>query len=246
MAAKGEMASRSTSPQEPALSFDAGRVRAILFDLDGTLMALRGGERGGALAERLVAVLPAASEEEVRHVVRRLFVLTETPTNYVLAVLDRVGLDTWLRPLADRARRLKGIGTLETLEPVAGVETLIPRLARHYALGVLTNRARREAFAFLERYGLRPFFGAVTTRQDTWRFKPHPHVVRRTAALLGVTPEQALVVGDMPVDMVAARRAGAQAVGVLTGFATEEELWAAGAHAVVADVTRLPELLGKP
>ncbi|MDQ7029614.1 MAG: HAD family hydrolase [Ardenticatenia bacterium] len=222
------------------------RVRAILFDLDGTLMALHGGERGGALAERLVAMIPLLPEKEVRRLVCRFFVLSETPTNYVLAVLDRVGLDTWLRPLADRARRLKGIGTLETLAPVAGVDIVVPRLARQYALGVLTNRARRETFAFLERYRLRPFFGAVTTRQDTWRFKPHPHAVRRTAALLGVRPEEALVVGDMPVDMLAARRAGAQAVGVLTGFATDEELRAAGAHAVVPDVNSLPDMLGVP
>ncbi len=222
---------------------DVGRVEAILFDLDGTLMALRGGERGGRLAEWLAALLP---EEEARRLVRRLFVVTETPSNYVLAVLDRVGLDSWLRPLADWGRRAKGIGTLDTLAPIEGVPELIARLAPHYRLGVLTNRARRETYTFLERYGLRTFFGAVTTRQDTWRFKPHPQAVRRTAALLGIAPERALVVGDMPVDMLAARRAGAQGVGVLTGFATEEELWSAGACAVVPSAIHLPELLELP
>lgn len=222
---------------------DVSRVEAILFDLDGTLMALQGGQRGGRLAKWLSPLLPPRDAERL---VRRLFVVTETPSNYVLAVLDRVGLDTWLRPLADWGRRAKGIGTLDTLVPIEGVPQLIARLAPHYRLGVLTNRARRETYTFLERYGLLGFFGAVTTRQDTWRFKPHPQAVHRTVTLLDTTPDRALVVGDMPVDMLAARRAGAQGVGVLTGFATEEELWAAGASAVLPSVLHLPEVLGCP
>jgi phosphoglycolate phosphatase len=52
-----------------------------------------------------------------------------------------------------------------------------------------------------------------------------------------------LMVGDMPVDMETARRAGAQAVGVLTGFATREELHESGAHVVLGSVAELEGVL---
>nr|WP_290668669.1 HAD family hydrolase [Ardenticatena sp.] len=222
---------------------DHSRIDAILFDLDGTLLALRGGEKGGTLATYLRPFTPILPGRNPEQFMRRLWVLTETPTNYVLAILDRLGLDTWLRPLADRARRAKGIGTLENLAPIEGAMETVQALASRYRLGVLTNRARRETFAFLDQSGLRPYFGAITTRQDLWRFKPHPQAVRRTAHLLNVPPERVLMVGDMPVDMETARRAGAQAVGVLTGFATAEELHAAGATIILPSVCDLPPIL---
>ncbi len=225
------------------MTFDPSRVQAILFDLDGTLVQLRGGQKGGSLAGWLRPAARWLPNRDPEMAARRLFVITETPTNYALAVLDRVGLDTWLRPLADRARVAKGIGTLGNLHPIPGVPDLLPRLAQRYPLAVLTNRARREAYGFLEANQLRPYFSAVTTRQDLWRFKPHPEAVRRTARLLDVPPERILMVGDMPVDMETAYRAGAQALGVLTGFATEAELRAAGASAILPTVAEMESLL---
>lgn len=223
---------------------DTDRVDAILFDLDGTLMQLRGGQKGGELARWLAPLAPLLPGRDAAATARRLFVVTETPTNYLLALMDRSGLMTLLQPLADRARVAKGIGTVGNLHPIEGVEGLLPRLAARYPLGVLTNRARRETNHFLEANGLRDYFGAVTTRQDLWRFKPHPEAVRRSARLLDIPPERILMVGDMPVDMETARRAGAQALGVLTGFATEGELRQAGADQVVESVAEMDEILG--
>ena len=224
-------------------ALDATRIRAIVFDLDGTIMALRGGQKGGALARWLAPVAPVLPNRDPQGAARRLLVLSETPTNLLLAVLDRAGLSGLLRPLADHARRAKGIGTLGDLHPIEGVPELLPRLAARYPLGVLTNRARRETNGFLDANDLRQYFSAVTTRQDLWRFKPHPAALRTVAAALDVPTEALLMVGDMPVDMFVARRAGAQALGVLSGFATEAELRAAGADAILPDVSRMEALL---
>lgn len=228
------------------MTLDPARIEALLFDLDGTLMQLRGGQKGGSLARWLRPLAPLLPGRDPQATARRLFVVTETPTNYLLAILDRLGLDSWLRPLADRARAAKGIGTLGDLHPIEGVSELLPRLAEQYPLGVLTNRARRETYGFLETNQFSDYFGAVTTRQDLWRFKPHPEAVRRTARLLAIPPERILMVGDMPVDMLTARRAGAQALGVLTGFATEAELREAGAHVVLPSVAEMEFLLPNP
>ncbi len=225
------------------MTIDPTRISAILFDLDGTIMKLTGGQKGGSLAKWLRPLAPVLPNRDPVGTARRIFVLTETPTNYVLALMDRSGLMTLLTPLVDRGRRAKGIGTLGNLYPIEGVPELLPRLAQRYTLGVLTNRARREAFGYLEQNNFRPYFRTVTTRQDTWYFKPHPNALRHTALALNVAPGQVLMVGDMPVDMETARRAGAQALGVLTGFATEAELRAAGATEVVPSVADMEALL---
>ncbi|MGH2541285.1 MAG: hypothetical protein ACRDIB_00720, partial [Ardenticatenaceae bacterium] len=109
---------------------DVERIEAILFDLDGTLLRLRSGEIGGALARWLRPVTWALPGRDAKLAARRFFVVTETPTNYVLALLDRMSLMTLLQPLADRARVAKGIGTLGNLHPVEGVLELLPRLAQ--------------------------------------------------------------------------------------------------------------------
>jgi phosphoglycolate phosphatase len=224
-------------------SLDRTRIRAILFDLDGTLLAIQAGSADGHLARRIAFLAPLLPGRDPEAFIRRFFVVSETPTNYCLAVLDRLGLDTVLQPLADQARRAKGIGTSRASILIEGATRTLAVLAEHYPLAVLTNRSRRQARNLLAHHALESRFRVVTTRGDLWRFKPHPQAVRHTAARLGIPPESVLMVGDMPVDMQTARRAGAQAVGVLTGFATEDELHAAGATLVLPSVADLPEVL---
>jgi len=224
------------------VTLDISRVQAILFDLDGTLV-----ETDDALVEslgrRLRFLRPLAPGGDTRALARRLVMWSEGPTNYGIATLDRLGLDGPLLGLTDRLRRVKGIGTRDRFRLVDGTRELIRYLHGRYQLAVVTTRARREAYAFVEKSGLSAYFETVTTRQDTWRLKPHPAPVWRTADVLGVSPPQCLMVGDMNTDIRAAKRAGAQAVGVLSGFGDERELRAAGADLVVESAIRLREWL---
>jgi len=65
--------------------------------------------------------------------------------------------------------------------------------------------------------------------------KPDPDLFLAAAALLGVDPQQAFVVGDSVWDLLAARRAGAIGIGLLSGGYGREELERAGAYRVYAD-----------
>ena len=214
-------------------------VDAIVFDLDGTLIPLQ--RATNETLSRYLARIPGVANPV--DLARRLWVATETPLNHAMRILDRTSLEPRLRRWIDSGRRWKGIATFETLSTLEGAEGIMPDLARHYTLGVVTNRARREAYQFLENSVLAEYMRAVATREDVRRFKPHPDAIRQTAALLGARPERTLVVGDMTVDMQAAQRAGAQAVGVMTGFCTEEELRRAGADLVLRSVCDLPRVL---
>jgi beta-phosphoglucomutase-like phosphatase (HAD superfamily) len=110
-------------------------------------------------------------------------------------------------------------------------------------MAVVTSRGDAGAHGFLSLAGLSGYFRTVVTCQTTWRIKPHPEPVRYAAARLGVPVEACLVVGDTPVDIKAARRAGAWACGVLCGFGEREELERAGAHLVLESTALLSDWL---
>ena len=62
---------------------------------------------------------------------------------------------------------------------------------------------------------------------------------------MGVSPENCLMIGDTTVDILAGKRAGAQTVGVLSGFGEEKELIEKGADLIIDSVADLPKILLK-
>jgi HAD superfamily hydrolase (TIGR01509 family) len=82
----------------------------------------------------------------------------------------------------------------------------------------------------------------MITRDLVRHAKPDPDLFLAAAAELGVDPRYAMVVGDSVWDLLAARRAGALGVGLLSGGYGREELERAGAYRVYADPA---EMLGR-
>jgi HAD superfamily hydrolase (TIGR01509 family) len=95
-------------------------------------------------------------------------------------------------------------------------EVLAELRRRGYALGLLTNKARRAAEITLAALGLDHLFGAVVSGSEAPP-KPDPEGFLRLVATLGGEPRTAAMVGDAPGDIRVARRAGARAVAVLWG-----------------------------
>jgi phosphoglycolate phosphatase-like HAD superfamily hydrolase len=79
----------------------------------------------------------------------------------------------------------------------------------------------------------------MVTREMVTHAKPDPDLFLAAAAMLGVEPRNAMVVGDSVWDLLAARRAGALGIGLLSGGYGREELERAGAYRVYADPAEL-------
>jgi len=211
-------------------------LKAILFDLDGTLidtddMAI---EQAARWLQPLAWLFP---QGDPKRVVRRAIMTSEGPTNAFLTFLDILGLDDDLFALGDRLRRLRGLRTPANFQPIDGAVEAVRELSGRYPLGVVTTRSRRDAQAFLEQHALADCFSVVVTHEDTWRLKPHPGPIRYAAEQLGVAVERCLMVGDTSVDVRAAKAAGAYAVGVLCGFGEREDL--AGADLILENTAEL-------
>ena len=219
------------------MGLDPSAIEALFFDLDGTL--LDSDDEG---VEGLARWLDRLRVRDARHRARRIVMRMETPVNALMTALDTVGLDTPLLGFSEwlRHRRHR---TTPRFCIVSGAEEALRLLARSYRLAVVTTRGRKDAQAFLESFGLSDLFEAVITRESTWRLKPHAAPIRYAAGRLDLPPHRCAMVGDTPVDMRAARQAGAWAIGVLCGFGEKNELERAGAHLILPSPADLPSVL---
>ncbi len=226
------------SPDDPAFQQVRATIEAILFDLDGTLIDTDDAFLEG-LASRLEGWSRVFTRHDPRPVLRRALLAAEGPVNAVVSLLDAVGWDDEVLSLGDRLRRVRGLQVQGRFVVVEGVLDTLRHLQSSYRLGIVTTRSRTDASAFLRQFELERLVEVVTSREDTWRLKPHAEPVRRAAASLGLLPSQCAMVGDTSVDMLSAKRAGALAVGVLCGFGDHDELLRAGADLILENTAQL-------
>ena len=107
-------------------------------------------------------------------------------------------------------------------------------------LGLLTGNYERSAQIKLEYFGLWRYFGCGAFADDAPdRNGLFPKALQRVAACGGpaVEPEQAIIIGDTPLDIDVARAGGARSIGVATGSHSTADLKAAGADVVFEDLS---------
>ncbi|MBR4826587.1 MAG: HAD family hydrolase [Bacteroidales bacterium] len=123
-------------------------------------------------------------------------------------------------------------------------ETLAALCDRGCTLTVASSRGSESLNGFLRDMGIAPYIGYVLGADDVTRAKPDPEPVLKTLADLGVAATDALVVGDMPVDVQMGLGAGAWTCGVTYGNSGRDALTQAGAHYVIDDFAGLLPIAG--
>jgi HAD superfamily hydrolase (TIGR01509 family) len=209
-------------------------VRALIFDLDGTLVDtvyphVFAWQR--ALAE-------AAMPIEGWRVHRKIGM---SGGLFTRAVAREIGRE--LDPEEAEALQRRHGELFRELEPerraLPGAEGLLARLRAHQIPhGIATSGSRPDIDDSLDAVGA-PEDMVVVARGDVARAKPEPDLFLRCAERVGAAPADCYVVGDAVWDMLAARRAGMLSVGLLTGGYGQEELAMAGAFRVYRDAAEL-------
>ncbi|RZS84020.1 phosphoglycolate phosphatase [Pigmentiphaga kullae] len=119
----------------------------------------------------------------------------------------------------------------ETARIFDGVlEGLQAMKAQGLRIAVVTNKPAEFTGPLLERIGLRAYFDAVVSGDSVARKKPDPDPVLHACELLGVTPAEAVVVGDSMNDASAARAAGCRVLLVPYGYNEGRDV-----HAIESD-----------
>ena len=206
---------------------DRAAIRAVILDLDGTLLDTA--PDSASAANRMLAELglAAVSEDRVRDFIGRgvanlvLRLLEESGTGGHERALQRFEV-AYLEGVADRSRPYPGV-----------LEGLATFAAARVPLACVTNKPSRFTEPLLAATGLRPYFGAVLSGDQVARKKPEPDALVAAAGALGVPVRSAWVIGDSANDVLAARAAGCPVAVVPYGYREGLAVDALGADAVL-------------
>ena len=208
---------------------------AFLFDLDGTLV--------DSVYQHVLAWREALEREGILLAVWRIHRrIGMSGGLFVNALLRETG-----RPVTpEQTTRLRQYHAeayaklVGQVRPLPGARALLEYLTKPWAIA--TSGWLESAGPAVEMLGV----GAdvpVVTRDQVQHAKPDPDLFLAAAARLGVPIEHSAVVGDSVWDLLAARRARALGVGLLSGGYGEDELNRAGAYRVYQDPADLLEHL---
>lgn len=210
------------------MSLQVSRIRALCFDVDGTLSDTDDYYAGRF--ETWLKHMPFVSNPAPS--ARRLVMWLESPGSALLELADRFGMDGQMIGIVNwmnRRRRRRG----GPAPVVAGVPSLLAGLRGRYPLAVISARDEGSTMAFLEARDLRKYFTVIVTALSARRTKPYADPIQLAAQQMGVAAEACLMIGDTVVDIRAGKAAGAQTVGVLCGFGEESELRRSGADLIL-------------
>jgi pyrophosphatase PpaX len=129
-----------------------------------------------------------------------------------------------------------------TLYPGA-VETLRMLRSRGLRIGLVTNNGHAGTEITLRRYHLTAFFDAIVTRDDCEEMKPDGAPVRKILTKMNIRPQEAILVGDGVIDIMAARAVGLPSVAVATGPFSSDRLIQAEPDYLLGSVNDLPLLI---
>jgi HAD superfamily hydrolase (TIGR01549 family) len=221
------------------MSFDPGRVKAICFDVDGTLSDTDD-QWVAQIEERLRSIKPLLLHSDLHKTARWMVMVSESPMNAVYHWADALSLDDNIARIYERLIRSHKQAK-RNFWLMAGALEILDDLAGRYPLSIVSARDELTTRSFVEQYSLEKLFLALATSQTCEHTKPYPHPVLWAADRMHAAPETCVMIGDTTVDILAGKRAGAQTIGLLCGFGTERELRRAGADLVVKDLKELKE-----
>jgi phosphoglycolate phosphatase len=187
-------------------------IRAVVFDLDGTLVDSRKdlADATNALIRDLGST-PLPDESIVRMVGEGVSVL-------VRRALAAASLDPETPSAVDRFLRLYDARLLNHTVPYDGTVDMLKGLRDRYHLSVLTNKPARPTTRVLEGLQLIRFFERVIGGDTPLGRKPDPTGLLHLAREAGATPRSTLLVGDSAVDLRTARNAGTRVCLARYGF----------------------------
>jgi len=191
-------------------------LRAVIFDLDGTLIdsapdiaaalntALEGAGHVPLPLDRVKGFVGGGARLLIE---RGLTACGETPDGARIGAVYEQFLAAYAAdPVRHTALYPGALSTLQTLAS-QGVQ-----------LGVCTNKPAALTTAILDKLALAPFFGSVSAADGSLPLKPAPEMLRKTLQDLAVTAAEAVMVGDSAADAGAAQAAGMRSVLLTHGY----------------------------
>ena len=199
------------------------KYKAVIFDLDGTLLNTLSDLADSANHVLSELSLPIHDYESYKYFVG----------NGIPKLIERC-LPADRQELHSKALSMfseyYALHSKDKTAPYDDIKELLGTLSeKGLKLGVITNKAHDIAVKVVEEYFGRDIFGRIRGLDDNIKARPDPSGALSVMQSLGVTPSEVLYIGDSGVDMQTAKNAGFTPLGVLWGFRKKDELIENGA-----------------
>lgn len=205
------------------------KIRAVLFDLDGTLC-----DTQGYILHAYSYALTSAGFKLIDE--KDIAKNAGMPLRYIYPVIAP-GCDVQKMISLHREYQLRH---LNEVQPYPGLRQILSTLQRsEVKLAIVTGRYRVTTEKILQLFDIEKFFSVVVAGDDDGEGKPHPAPFLKAAKLLAVRPSECLVVGDGASDMESGRKAGCIVARAVYGYAATEPT----PHAPDFKINSLSEIL---
>jgi len=210
------------------------RIKAIVFDFDGTLAVLN--IDFSSMKERVFELMKhyGIKEEAIQE-------------KYLLEIIDEVYQILWKKNPSDaEIFYQESHDILHQVEMkaaaegklISGAERMLESVrGKGVKAGIITRNceeAVRRDFPDIDN-----FCDVFVSRNSVRKVKPHPDHLTRVMKLLKISGEEGMMVGDHIIDIQAGKRVGMKTVGVLTGRTKKEEFETAGADFVLTSISEI-------
>ncbi|HLR35273.1 MAG TPA: HAD family hydrolase [Tissierellales bacterium] len=206
------------------------KYKGVIFDLDGTLLNTIEdiGDSMNAVLEEFN--LPAYTYEEYKQKVGGGF------KKLVLKCLPEGTDEDTIDKAIDMLYKNYDKRYLNKLKPYDGIEEILNFMVeKDIKLGVNSNKKDEYTKIIIEKFFGKILFVRVYGEREGITNKPDPTSALEIAQAMELKPEEILFIGDSNADIMTAKNANMDSVGVLWGFRGREELFKYGANYIVSD-----------
>ena len=209
------------------------RPKAILFDVDGTILPFDGVVKHLQEACRHFGVRVPTKREVLKYTIG--YKITESIPKLIPETKG------FIKEFSEYYRDAYNNDT-KSIKPFPYVRRIFKLVKKKkMKIGIVTTKSTKQALVTLKYYKLP--YDVVIGHDDVKKRKPNPEPVLKACRLLKVKPEDCMFVGDHPFDMQAAKRAGCLPVAVLVGWGNIKNMKEAGAEYIIKDLRSLIKLL---
>lgn len=216
--------------------------KAVVFDLDGTLVDFRFRVRDAkrALFDRLAT-----------HGLDQSLYSFEDSTQTILdkteQALEKAGSKRSFGSVKRSLEKILDHYELQAAEEAKATprarETIVALKSSGVRVGLLTNSGRRATANVLRRAGLENLFDVVLTRNEVAKLKPSGSGLGKMSEALATPKSETLYVGDSVLDIRAARDSGVYVAAVVGGIHTRDQLMREGPDYVLDSLSKVAEIV---
>lgn len=176
-------------------------IKALLFDLDGTLIDTN---------DLIITSFKYTFEKYLNFIPTESEILNLFGQPLEKALISYIEDDDRRNEFINVYRKYNGEKHDSLAKSFEGVREALQELGKEFKIAVVTSKRRSMACRGLELFGLDQLVDVLITPEDTENHKPDGEPAQYACSILGVKPEEAIMVGDSHNDILCGKNAGAK------------------------------------